>query len=393
MRVENFLTGEFGQPVVGTGPAGFTYYRPNPIPDLIPLDSQTVLALSEADAALGLLNGLGRLIRDPEVLLGPFVRKEALASSRIEGTKASLSEVLQAEASEGEGTVTDDVAEVERYLSATDLALRLAAELPITERLIKQVHAELMTVVRGEERLPGEFRRSPVWIGAADATPTTARFVPPLPEYIGKLMTDWERYVNLPSQTPTLVRAAMAHYQFETIHPFLDGNGRIGRLIVGLFLMVEGRLTRPLLYLSGYLEANRDEYYARLQAVRERAEVQDYLQFFLVAVRRQSEDAVSRASKLVELRERYFRQVELDRSRVGALIPMIFRTPFIHARRVELTITQAGNAITAQGARNLLARAEELGWVSKFGHYGRGGRTMYLARDVFDIIEAPNSYE
>ncbi|HMS74982.1 Fic family protein [Gordonia sp. (in: high G+C Gram-positive bacteria)] len=392
MDAAKFVDGAFGRPAIGVGAASFTYYRPHPIPTDIDLAPLTVLALSEADAALGLLNGLGRLIRDPEMLLGSFVRKEALASTRIEGTNASLSEVLEAEARDG-GPVTDDVAEVERYLAATDLAISLTADLPITERLIRQVHAELMAGVRGQERHPGEFRRSPVWIGAAGATPNSARFVPPLPEYIGELMTDWENYVNRPSQVPTLVRAAMSHYQFETIHPFLDGNGRIGRLLVGLFLMSTGRLTRPLLYLSGYLEANRSEYYERLQGIRERAEVQEYLQFFFVAVRRQSEDAVSRAGRLVELRERYYRQVEMERSRVAALIPLIFGTPFIHARRIELSFANSGGPITTQGARNLLAKAEELGWVSRYGGLGKGSRTVYLARDVFEIIEAPTNYE
>lgn len=393
MDAGNFEDGVFGYPVLGIGASSFTHYRPRPIPTDIDLDPLTVLALSEADAALGLLNGLGRLIRDPEMLLGSFVRKEALASTRIEGTNASLSEVLEAEARDDGGPVTDDVAEVERYLAATELAISLTADLPITERLIRRVHAELMAGVRGQERHPGEFRRSPVWIGAADATPNSARFVPPLPEYIGDLMSDWERYVNLPSQVPALVRAAMSHYQFETIHPFLDGNGRIGRLLVGLFLLTTGRLTRPLLYLSGYLEANRTEYYERLQGVRERGEVQQYLQFFFVAVRRQSEDAVSRAGRLVELRERYYRQIEMDRSRVSALIPLIFGTPFIHARRIEVSFADSGGPITKQGARNLLARAEELGWISRYGTQGKGSRTIYLAREVFEIIEAPTTYE
>ncbi len=393
MQLQDFSPTVFGEAVRGSGSAGFVYYRPRPIPRELELTPTTVLALSDADAALGLLNGLGRLIRDPEILLGPFIRKEALASSRIEGTKASLSEVFEAEARISGGKVTDDVAEVERYLAATDLAFALSDDLPITERLLRSVHSELMTGVRGEERLPGEFRRSPVWIGAADATPNTARFVPPLPEHLGDLMSDWERYVNTPSQAPVLVKAALAHYQFETIHPFLDGNGRIGRLIIGLFLTVQGRLSRPLLYLSGYLEAHREEYYARLQAVRERGEIQEYLQFFLVAVRRQSEDAVSRANQLVDLREKYYKQIETDRSRVSAIIPMIFRTPFIHARRVESVVAESGGSITPQGARNLLARAEQLGWITKYGEIGRGGRTLYLAREIFEVIEAPTVYQ
>lgn len=365
----------------------FDYYLPNPLPRDLDLAGLTVLALSEADGALGLLNGLDRLISDPEVLLGPFITREALASSRIEGTKASLSEVLQAEAATEDAARTDDVAEVERYLAATRRGLDLIKDLPISQRLVKEVHETLMEGVRGEDRLPGQFRSTPVWIGAADATPVTARFVPPLPEEIPGLITDWERFVDEPSRLPTLVRAALMHYQFETIHPFLDGNGRIGRLLVGLMLIVEGRLSGPLLYLSGYLETHRDEYYERLQAVREWGEIQEYLQFFFVAVRRQSEDAVDRAGRLVQLRESYYSASRLDRSRVAALIPLIFSTPYVTVRRVQRAL-----GVTSQGARNLLARAEAYGWIRSLGGIGRGGMITWMADDVYTVLESPLAY-
>ena len=163
---------------------------PSHLPRELPLDQHTVMALSEADAALGLLNGIGQLISEPEVLLGPLITQEALASSRIEGTKASLSEVLKAEQTE-EKPPSDDVAEVERYVQATRMSLELIKTLPITQRLVKEAHATLMKGVRGEEKLPGELRRTPVWVGAADATPDTARFVPPLPEHLPDLLSDW----------------------------------------------------------------------------------------------------------------------------------------------------------------------------------------------------------
>jgi len=346
------------------------------------------MALSEADSALGLLNGLGRLIQDPEVLLGPFLTREALASSRIEGTNASLSDVLKAEDVEVEPERSDDIAEVVRYLAANRLGMKLIQDLPLTERLIKQVHATLMRGVRGDEKLPGEFRRSPVWIGSAGATPTNATFVPPLHTHLPSLMTDWGRFVNEHSDVPTLVKCALAHYQFETMHPFLDGNGRMGRLLIGFMLIAENKLGRPLLYLSGYLENNRADYYATLQGVRETGDLESYLMFFLTAVRKQSQDAVARAGQLIELRQRYYKDCSLDRSRVGALIPLIFQNPFLTVKRVQDALD-----LTTQGARNTLAKAAgTYKWIRHIGTVGRGGRSYWLAQAVYDIIEQPVSY-
>lgn len=364
----------------------FTYYLPAPLPRELELKPATVLALSEADAALGLLNGLGKLIADPEVLLGPFLTREALASSRIEGTNASLSEVLRAEGTD-DAQRSDDVAEVDRYLAATRLGMRLSETLPLSQRLIVQLHAELLTGVRGDDKRPGELRSTPVWVGAASDTPDKARFVPPLPEHLPGLLSDWEFFVNEPSSLPVLVRCALMHYQFETIHPFLDGNGRIGRLLIGLMLTAEGRLSRPLLYLSGYLEAHRSDYYERLQGVREEGDVDAWLQFFFRAVKSQADDAVARASSLVELRERFQTQCRLDRSRVSALVPLLFTNPFI-------TVDRARRAVggTGQGARNLIDKAVDYGWLRQLGSMGKGGKFYWVADEVFRVIDAPVEY-
>lgn len=368
---------------------GFWYFEPAPIPRHLPLDSATVLALSEADAALGYLQGLGHLINDPQLLIGPYVTREALASSRIEGTQASLAEVLQAGAEADDAAqASADVAEVEAYVRATYRGLELIDTLPISQRLVLEVHRVLLTGVRGEDRLPGELRRSPVWVGSPTDSPDTAIFVPPLPEHLGDLLADWERFVNEPAPTPTLIRCALMHYQFETIHPFLDGNGRIGRLLIGLALHQGGRLTTPLLYLSGYLETHRREYYERLQAVRERGEIQQWLQFFLTAVRRQADDGVDRARKLVRVRETYVANAARSRSRIGELIPLLFANPFVTVRRVETAL-----GVTNQGARNLIRDAEARGWLEPIQVRGRGRRQYWLARELFEIIEAPPLYE
>jgi Fic family protein len=366
----------------------FWYFEPTPVARELTLQPATVLALSEADAALGHLQGLGHLISDPQLLVGPYVTREALASSRIEGTQASLAEVLQADVAADEaGPPSDDVAEVKAYVAATYRGLELIKALSVTQRLVLEVHRVLLTGVRGEDRLPGQLRRSPVWVGSPTDSPDTAVFVPPLPEHLGDLLADWERFVNEPTGMPVLVRCALMHYQFETIHPFLDGNGRIGRLLIGLLLHQERRLTTPLLYLSGYLETHRREYYERLQAVRERGEIQQWLQFFLTAVQRQAEDGVDRAGKLVRLRETYLADAARARSRVGELVALLFANPFVTVRRVERSLS-----ITNQGARNLIRDAESRGWLEQFTVRGRGGRWYWVAREIFTIIEAPPTY-
>jgi Fic family protein len=366
----------------------FWYFEPTQIPRDLTLDPATINALSKADAALGYLQGLGQLIRDPQLVIGPYITREAVASSRIEGTQTSLAEVLQSDAAVQETKTTSaDIAEVNAYIAATYLGLELIKTLPVTQRLMLDVHRQLLTGVRGRDWLPGEFRRSPVWVGSPTDSPDTAIFVPPLPEQLGDLLTDWEKFVNEPEGLPVLIRCALMHYQFETIHPFLDGNGRIGRLLIGLQLHREGRLTTPLLYLSGYLETHRLEYYERLQAVRERGEIQQWLQFFLTAVARQAEDGVSRANKLVQLRETYVNNAMRARSRVGELVALLFANPFVTVKRVEVALK-----ITNQGARKLIQEAETRGWLEQFAVMGRGGRQYWIARTVFDIIEAPPIY-
>lgn len=387
MDPARFVAPLFGIPAKEPGNKhAFWYFDPAPIPRELDLTMPTVYALSEADAALGHLQGLGHLVRDPMLLVGPYITREALASSRIEGTQASLSDVLQAEVSDG-APATEDVAEVERYVAATHLGLSLVEKLPLTQRLVKQVHAELLEGVRGQDKLPGEFRRTPVWVGSPTDGPDTALYVPPIASRISDLFADWERFVNEPSRLPVLIRCALMHYQFETIHPFLDGNGRIGRLLIGLMLMEEGRLSTPLLYLSGYFESHRSEYYDRLQAVREKGEIQEWLQFFLTAVKRQADDAVARAGRLVELRERYLAEASSTRSNLPVLVDIIFRNPFVTVRHAERRLS-----VTNQGARNLIREAERRGWLSPLGARGRGGRTYWVANEVFSIIEAPVSY-
>jgi len=381
MDPEKFISKEFGEVTKQPGEKwAFWYFRPRSAPRQMVLDMDTILLLSSADAALGRLSGVGRLLPDPGVIVRPYLTREALASSRIEGTQASLSDVLQAEIGE-ESTESEDIQEVLNYQHALNRGIELLESLPISLRLLKEVHKTLLTGVRGQEKMPGEFRSSPVWIGSVDASPSTATFVPPIPEDMEDALADWERFMNEPSRLPLLIKCALMHYQFETIHPFLDGNGRIGRLLIILVLLEQQALPVPLLYVSAYMEENRREYYERLQAVRERGEIQEWFQYFLRAVRSQAEEAAIRIGQLVDLRERYRIELKGAKSRAGEVMELFFSNPFITVKRVERQLS-----VTNQGARNLIEALESKGWLRKIGPIGRGGRIYWLCDDVYRII-------
>ena len=252
--------------------AEYSAFIPAPLPPDPPLEMDAEMArlLSEANLALGRLDGASMMLPNADLFVAMYVRREAVLSSQIEGTQASLTDVLQFEAG-GDGGETErllDVEEVVNYVRAMNYGLRRLADLPLSLRLVREIHGELMRGVRGEESTPGEFRRSQNWIGPSGSTLRDARFVPPPPHELLRVLGEWETFLHARSE-PVLVTAALAHAQFETIHPFLDGNGRVGRLLITLLLYERGVLARPLLYLSLYLKRNQTEYYDRLQAVRE----------------------------------------------------------------------------------------------------------------------------
>ncbi|MCL2849016.1 MAG: Fic family protein, partial [Micrococcales bacterium] len=224
--------------------------------------------------------------------------------------------------------------------------------------------------------------------GPSGATPSTAPFVPPLAKHLPDLMRDWEFFVNDDGRAlPALVQAALMHYQFETIHPFLDGNGRIGRLLINVLLMERGRLPLPLLYLSHYFEANREEYYHRLQAVRESGDMDGWLLFFLAAVRAQADDAVMRSRELIAIREEYRAEAITHRSSLARLAEIIVCNPVVTARSVQGEL-----GLTNQGARNVIKSAVTRGWLSSLGAHGRGGREHWYAPRVLAVMEAPMTY-
>lgn len=389
MDPKNYEDTEFGSVAITPGDKyAFYYYLPKPIPRKVDYSLELVHELSRASGSLGNLRGFSVLISDPSMLIGPYVKREVLASTRIEGTHVSLSEVLKSEVS-GE-KASDDVQEVQRLLEATKRAFELSGALPITQRLFLDVHRVLMKGVRGEEKKPGVLRRSPVWIGSVGDTPSTATFVPPLPDHLGPLLSDWEVFVNDDGRSmPPVIQAALMHYQFETIHPFLDGNGRIGRLLINLLLKERKELDYPLLYLSHYFETHRADYYDALQQVREKGDIENWLIFFCRAVSEQAEDAVMRSKRLITLTEDYRAQAAGTRSNLLRLIDIISVNPYVTVRSVAAALE-----ISEQGARNTLrtAASRDYGWITSMGTSGRGGREEWVASEFLSIMEGPMSY-
>ncbi|GIW13747.1 MAG: hypothetical protein KatS3mg062_1186 [Tepidiforma sp.] len=296
--------------LISWGGERFAAFIPLPLPPDPPLQFSAPLEHQHERAllALGRLDAVSMLLPDPDLFLYGYVRREALLSSQIEGTQSSLSDLLLFELDELPGVPLDDVVEVSNYVAALELGLGLLREgLPLSNRLIRAVHGRLLATGRGAGKRPGEFRREPVWIGGP--TPATATFVPPPPEEVEQAMAELERFLNSDGPWSALVRAGLAHVQFETIHPFLDGNGRVGRLLVVLVLAAAGTLDRPLLYLSLYFKRNRDRYFALLDAVRERGTWEEWLEFFLAGVEQTAAAAVRTAQQITQLFDQDRRRV------------------------------------------------------------------------------------
>src|SRR3989449_8820686 len=276
---------------------GYWAYVPAPLPPPIAWDGGLTATLSSADRAIGRLAGEGRRLPNPHVLIRPFVRREAVLSSRIEGTRATLGELLAAEAGAAVDRSPADLREVANYVVALEHGLKRLKTLPLSLRLTRELHTKLMTGVRGGHATPGEFRKTQNWIGPPGCTLENAIYVPPPPEVLVECLGAWEKFLHDHS-LPVLVQAALMHIQFEAIHPFLDGNGRVGRLLITLFLVERDVLPTPLLYLSAFFEATRGDYYDRLQSVHAKSEWEGWLEYFLNGVARQSEDALNRAARI-----------------------------------------------------------------------------------------------
>ena len=304
-------------------------YVPNPLPPKIKMDWELANLLSKADIKLGELSGAGQLLPNPHLLIRPFIRREAVTSSRIENTRSGLDDLFLFEADQTETSPVSDVKEILNYVRAMEYGIKRLEDLPVSSRLICETHEILMQGVRGEHATPGSMRTSQNWIGGR--TLRDAIYVPPQVADMKQCFSDLEKYIHSNAQEPALIQRALVHYQFEAIHPFLDGNGRIGRLLTTFMLLEKGLLPQPLLYLSDFFERYRDEYYRLLLNVSQKGDWKAWITFFLNGVRQQSENALSTIQKLLDLQSQY-RALATGRrvpKIVNRLIDYLFASPVI----------------------------------------------------------------
>lgn len=290
-----------------SGEAMYKSFRPAPLPPVIDMDNEMVSLLTGATKALATLDTISLYIPNMNLFVSMYVRKEALLSSQIEGTQATLEDVLDPLI---EKNANQNVADVVNYINATEFALERMNTLPLCNRLIKETHEVLMSGVRGQEKNPGEFRTSQNWIGAAGSSLKNARYIPPNPEDMINAMSDLEKYINSDDSLDLLIQVALLHYQFETIHPFLDGNGRVGRLLITLFLLEKKVLNSPALYISYYLKKNRIEYYDRMSEVRNKDNYEQWIKFFLNAIKESADESVDTIKKLSELHDANIKKID-----------------------------------------------------------------------------------
>jgi Fic family protein len=364
--------------VVGGGHWAFF---PSALPRTIDYTTELVQLLDTATGALHRLSGVGRLLPNPHLLISPSVRLEAVLSSRIEGTQSDVRDLLRFEAGDNESVaeLRDDVAEVLNYVEALDHGIgRIRGGFPLSLRLLRETHERLMSGVRGRHAEPGEFRRSQNWVGGS--SPSDASFVPPPVDAMHVALDDFERFLQERS-VPVLVHLAMAHYQFEAIHPFLDGNGRLGRLLVPLVLLERGVLPQPLLYLSGYFDEHRSRYYELLMHTSRTGDFAPWIKYFLGAVATQAVEAEDRTVRLVELQASLRNELLKERASTNVIrtAEMLFNTPYISSnvlsRALDVSFPTAQSAINALVARGDLKEAT-----------GRKRNRFYFAARIFDAV-------
>lgn len=357
-------------------------FVPDPLPQSMGLDSDTVNLLATAERAVGELNGIGRMLPNPHLLIRPFLRREAVLSSRIEGTVTNLEQLLLFEAEPANRSTSPDVREVVNYVRAMEYGLERLEKLPVSLRLIREVHEHLMEGVRGQSNNPGEFRAIQNYIAGPSQSIQQARYVPPPVPEMNQALIDLEGFLHTPTEIPFLVQLALIHYQFEAVHPFEDGNGRIGRLLLSLLMCEREYLSQPLLYLSGYLERNRDVYMDCLLRVSQRGDWLSWVNFFLEGVSSQARDAISRTGQLMNLWQDYRSRLQLARSSslTLQLVDLLFATPAVTAPYVE---NQLG--VTQASARRTIERLEKDGILQEAT--GQRRNRVYIATEVFAILD------
>jgi Fic family protein len=361
---------------------GYSAFVPAPLPPDFDWTAKLIGTLSDADRLIGRLAGEGGRLPNPHILIRPFVRREAVLSSKIEGTQATLGELLAAEAGAAVDRSPEDLREVGNYVVALEHGISRLKKLPLGVRLTRELHEKLMAGVRGHHATPGRFRTVQNWIGKPGSTAATASYIPPPPGEVEPCLAAWEKFLH-ESKLPPLVTIGLAHYQFEAIHPFLDGNGRVGRLLITLFLIERQILPTPLLYLSAFFEASRRDYYDGLRGISERGAWNDWLEYFLLGIARMSEDALNRATRINQLLAQWQRKVSGDSTNNPLrVVELLGSNPFITTKGASETL---GVAFTT--AQRTIERLERAGIVKQVGEAKRG--RVYCAETLLDILEEP----
>lgn len=363
-------------------PQDYVAFIPNDLPPRIELTWDLVAQNSKADRALSELSGITKTLPNPLLLIGPFIKREAVLSSRIEGTRASLSDLLYFEAGREPRDNLNDVKEVSNYVKALEFGLRRQEEFPMSLRLIREIHAQLMDGIRGETQTPGEFRRSQNWIGPPGCTLMDSTYVPPPVPEMTECLGKFESFLHSTSNVPLLIRLAMVHYQFEAIHPFLDGNGRIGRLLITLLLCSGKAIPGPVLYLSAFFEKNREQYFHHLLNVSLAGEWNAWIQYFLRAIEIQSQEAVQRSHRLLEIQTKYRANVQTARTSalVPRLIDLLLFSPVITAPFLAKHFK-----ITQRAAQLNIDKLISVGILREVT--GQLRNRMYAAEEIIAVLE------
>ena len=382
MDPERFRNSSAGKPILA--PGGYWAFVPNPLPADLVWSAGMVSKLSEAERGLAALGEKGSDFVNPQTMVQPFIRQEAVLSSRIEGTQADLDDLYRYEAhAVPDRAGAGDELEVANYVRALQYGIERLDSLPMSLRLIREMHARLFEGLSGQHATPGEFRRSQNWIGPPGSTLENAPYVPPPVDDMHEGLDQLEKHLHAPSELPGLIRIGLIHYQFEAIHPFLDGNGRIGRLLIALLLRHWGLLPHPWLYLSGYFDAHRQAYYDGLLGVSERGDWEGWLGLFLDAAARQSEEAGACLDRLERLRAHYASLVARERAADGLarVLDFLFGQPMATVRQVEHGIGASDYKV----AQRYVQRLVELGILREI----TGGRRnrIYRADEIFDAIQ------
>lgn len=363
-------------------------FVPHPLPPSLTLDAITMACLSTADRALGELKGVGRMLPNPHLLISPFLRREAVLSSRIEGTVTNFQQLLLFEATDEKPAEPSDARQVLNYVQALEYGLHRLSSLPVSRRLISELHERLLRGVRGQEQRPGEPRRIQNYIGQPSQTVHTARFVPPPPAELDKALDSLDRFIGSRYELPFLIKVALIHYQFEAIHPFLDGNGRVGRLLIILLLCQEDYLPTPLLYLSAYFDRHRDAYIDHLYAISCSGAWLEWIQFFLRGIAVQSRDAIRRSETLLDLQKVYRARLQRERASSPQLAVMdeLFASPVMTMVRARQIL-----GVTSRAAQNTIDKLVAAGVLAEIT--GRRRNRAYVAREIMGLLEVPQGDE